>query len=197
MQSRKSRVCWAFSVGKCRAVSWPWFLCVKRSVLPINPSFKTIVSLWTQKSNLKCNDLFVLIVSDCPLGVMNALSHRWNYCWGDGSLTEKPPGALCPASNGSREKQLLQGSIAYRERGRAAGFLVSQAQVSTGRWGLAKLRLKPGPWSSVLGASAQDQCGLHSRGYQNKSPSVGLRLLFVKWTRLTKSVMGKLWFLEL
>lgn len=96
-------MCLAFSECKCRAVSLPTYLCVKRYILSIYPIFKTIVSLWIQNSNSKCNDLFAPIVSDSPLEMMNTSILLVELFLGDAKLTEKFPRALHPALNKQRE----------------------------------------------------------------------------------------------
>lgn len=122
-----------------RAGPWSSFLCVRRSVLPGNPMFKPTVSLWTQKSNLKCNDLFVPIVSVCPLEMTNAWSPWWNDCWGNG---QPSPPERCVQPWVRAERGNWSGVASHTGKGESPGVL--------GQRGPGQYK-EVGVWSRICG----------------------------------------------
>lgn len=176
--------CLAFSGYKCRAISLSLSLCVKRYILSVNPIFKTIVLLWTQKSNLKCKSeqwIFFWLSqiaprnSDCigPTGGIIAVELA--------SPTEKLPRAVHQPWVGT-ERSSCSGVASHTGKDREQ-WSSRSPQGQHKEVGVCRLEAEAG--SMVIRRRCQHRRpgaggAFHSSVYQKKIPSVGLRSLFCK-----------------
>lgn len=118
-----------------------------------NPISKTLVSLWTQESNLKCNDLFVPAVSDCPLETMNALVPAVESLLGRWQASQRSSPEHCLQPDWEPMEAAVPLRHCVQRKRESSGVLGQPGPGSTQGGGIL---LKREPWSSVAQVSTEN-----------------------------------------